>query len=69
MSASQFSGGTTFTNVDCAVTDDGSFSFPAATKAELGSSFSGNGSISRFVSTFQQQGNATLVVIRDSSDF
>ncbi len=71
LSSSQFTGNpTSITSVDCTVTDDGSFSFPAATKTELGASFSGTGAtISRSVSTFQQQGNAVLVVTRDSIDF
>ena len=70
LSSSQFSV-TDFTSkdVECQVRDDGSFSFPAATKAELGSTFAGSGAtISRSVTTFQQQGNAVLIVTRDSSN-
>ncbi len=70
LSSSQFSGDpASITTVDCTVTDDGGFSFPAATQTELGASFSGTrATISRSVSTFQQQGNAVLVVTRDSID-
>ena len=71
LSSSQFSAPDfTFKDVDCQVRDDGSFSFPSATRTELGSDFSGTGaSISRAVSVFEQQGNAILVVTRDSNDF
>ena len=58
-----------FVTVYCAVQDDGSFSFPAATKASLGDNFSATADtfiMSRFSRTFLQQGNAMLILSRTS---
>lgn len=60
-----------FVSVDCTVTDNGSFSFPASTVAELndnlGAGWSATGiSVSRETLLVEQQGSAVLVVTRTS---
>lgn len=60
-----------FVSVDCTLTDDGSFSFPAATVAELnenlGADWNATGMfVSRETLLVQQQGTAVLVVTRTS---
>ena len=67
LSMNQIDSSETLTSVVCYVTDDGKFTFPESTKAELGSDFSIYGAgISRKVTTFHPQGSAMLVVTRES---
>ena len=57
------------TVVECEATDDGEFSFPAQTQTEMGASFTSTiADYVREVSTFQQQGNALLVLTATSGD-
>jgi len=57
------------TSVDCAVKDDGAFSFPAATKAKMGSDFNAFfADISRIAVKIQQQNNALLLLMAESSE-
>ena len=60
-------GETTF--VDCEAADDGEFSFPAQTQSEMGAAFTSiTADYLREVLTFQQQGNALLVLTATSGD-
>lgn len=57
----------TFTSVDCIASDDGSFSFPAQTQAEMGSDFVGLPlEASRYVIELHQQGDALLLLTASS---
>lgn len=59
----------TMTYVDCTVRDDGAFSFPAQTQAEMGANFVDFGvEASRQVMTLQQQGDAILLLTASSMD-
>jgi len=57
---------TQLTSVFCTVIDDGSFEFPAETKAEMGDAFSGTGSMSRGALNIQQTEDAVLFVSTSS---
>lgn len=67
--ATSFSGtNISFTTVDCEAADDGEFSFPAATRTELGSGFSAaTASLSRTGINFFRKGNSLLIVSNSSS--
>ena len=55
--------------VECVATDDGSFTFPAATKAEMGSGFSGfSADITRTAFKVVEQNGAILIVGSSSSN-
>lgn len=68
ISISAFSGfGTNSIDVDCEVRDDGQFTFPAATQAEMGADFSSIFTdIERVAFSIQQQGNAALLLSTNS---
>ncbi|MGB7183555.1 MAG: hypothetical protein WBD51_16565, partial [Burkholderiaceae bacterium] len=61
-------GNLSIVSVTGVMTDDGSFTFPAATQAAMGAAFSASGppSISRRVETVSQGNNAVLVITRES---
>lgn len=69
ISVSSLNSNSTMTTVDCIVRDDGAFSFPAQTQAEMGENFVDFGvEASRHVITRQQQGDAILLLIASSSN-
>ncbi len=49
--------------LDCTVLDNGSFTIPSDIQAEMGTSFSGVGTISRDIITIFQNGNSVLAVV------
>jgi len=54
--------GGSIVSLDCLVADDGEFSLSAATRAELGTDFSGDASLTRLGITVVQDGDAILMV-------
>lgn len=67
ISVTSFSGGS-FLDIDCEVADDGQFSFPAATQAEVGAGFTSSFyDIERIAFSLTQQGNAVLLVSSSSA--
>lgn len=67
LSSASVNGDGTLTTVDCDVRDDGSFSFPAQTQSNMGSTFMGFGAdITREVVRIERQGDAVLMLVASS---